>query len=723
MELDAQVSKYLTQEIPDCRNNLTNSFVELRNLAEHCHKDLSPNVDSPPLPRTMVYAAQSLASVAYQINILATQMVDLLNLQDKQWGEMAHHIADINQQVNFYQEKHSRHLIGKFTTEKPVHLMRRVNPPSEKEPITKYERHPINFTMWDHVGHGSPTRDSTPAMDNPKKNQATSFRASYSSTKPVLTTQSTIDSDIYGTSFDVLRYAKKPVAHSIPVAHAIPRSNTSDSESPFTSTNEMFVQGHTTASLYDSLVHVGGDGSASVAEKGLLSISVNEPDPEASLFTTSPLQETVVSPTLPEPPEPQMAEPIDKAPSPFPDLLDADLYSEELPTPSSADLPSPFPPETVEAPKPPRLSNPAPARPPPASTDPQKRPSRSAPGVPPGVAPPPPTTSAPVTAPSSRPPPPPSTDTPARPGPPISESTPRPTRPAPPPSDATPKLSSQYTNSPQETFVDNPNVPAPPPDIPKPVQADPRIPKPPPNIPKDGVKKQKTGSSSDSPAASPAKKPAPKPEPKGFNPADILSAQRSLKPRKQLKTGATIDIPTPVTATPKLAPLSATQSVPIPPAPLSPPPASSPTGATPQPSGTIPDPPPDIPQGWKKVLATSKSTPTPSKPPTPKVQQARAPAFDPSQILLKRRPQGAAPATTPPVSTPPAATKEVSSALPNYIEKVETIYPYKALKDDELNFGKGKIIYVLKKNPDEWYEGLLDGVRGLFPANYVKKLD
>ena len=75
------------------------------------------------------------------------------------------------------------------------------------------------------------------------------------------------------------------------------------------------------------------------------------------------------------------------------------------------------------------------------------------------------------------------------------------------------------------------------------------------------------------------------------------------------------------------------------------------------------------------------------------------------------------------MSTPPAATKEVSSALPNYIEKVETIYPYKALKDDELNFGKGKIIYVLKKNPDEWYEGLLDGVRGLFPANYVKKLD
>ena len=712
MELDAQVSKYLTQEIPECRNNLTNSFVELRNLAEHCHKDLSP-LSTPPLQRTMVYAAQSLASVAYQINVLATQMVDLLNLQVKQWGEMEHQISDITQQVNFYQEKHSRHLIGKFTTEKPVHLMRRVNPPSQKEPVTKYERHPINFTMWDHVGHGSPTRDSTPAMDNPaKKNQAASFRASYTSTKPVLTTQSTIDSDIYGTSFDVLRYAKKPVAHSIPVARPVPRSDTSDSgsESPFTNTTEMFVQGHTTASLYDSLVQ-GGDGSFSVSEKGLLSISVNEPDPEASIFTPSPLLDSAVSPTLPDPPEP--LEPLDKTPEPNPDLLDADLYSEEVTTPSG--LPSPFP---LETPKPPRPINPAPARPPPLAAGLRKRSSQSAPGVPPGAAPPPPTTSFPITAPSSRPPPPPSTGPPARPAPLISGSSIRPTRPAPPPGNAIPKLSSQDTNLPQETFIDNPNVPAPPPDMPKPVQADPRIPKPPPNIPKDGVKKQKADSLSDSPAASPAKKLPPKPEPKGFNPADIFNAQRALKSRKQFKTGATIDVPTEVTSTPKLAPLAATQSVPIPPAPLSPPPVSVPTAATPQPSGTIPDPPPDIPQGWKKIAAVSKSAPISSKPPAPKVQQARAPAFDPSQILLKLRPQGGAPA-----ATPPAPPKDVNPAPPNYIEKVETIYPYKALKDDELNFAKGKMIYVLKKNPDEWYEGLLDGVRGLFPANYVKTIN
>lgn len=48
------------------------------------------------------------------------------------------------------------------------------------------------------------------------------------------------------------------------------------------------------------------------------------------------------------------------------------------------------------------------------------------------------------------------------------------------------------------------------------------------------------------------------------------------------------------------------------------------------------------------------------------------------------------------------------------------IYDYEACKPDELSFSENALIYVLKKNEDGWYEGVCDGVTGLFPGNYVE---
>lgn len=48
------------------------------------------------------------------------------------------------------------------------------------------------------------------------------------------------------------------------------------------------------------------------------------------------------------------------------------------------------------------------------------------------------------------------------------------------------------------------------------------------------------------------------------------------------------------------------------------------------------------------------------------------------------------------------------------------IYDYYADKDDELNFQENAVIYVLKKNDDGWWEGVMDGITGLFPGNYVE---
>lgn len=57
-----------------------------------------------------------------------------------------------------------------------------------------------------------------------------------------------------------------------------------------------------------------------------------------------------------------------------------------------------------------------------------------------------------------------------------------------------------------------------------------------------------------------------------------------------------------------------------------------------------------------------------------------------------------------------------------YIEKVVAIYDYERDKEDELTFQENAVIFVIKKNDDGWWEGVLNGARGLFPGNYVEPL-
>lgn len=58
-----------------------------------------------------------------------------------------------------------------------------------------------------------------------------------------------------------------------------------------------------------------------------------------------------------------------------------------------------------------------------------------------------------------------------------------------------------------------------------------------------------------------------------------------------------------------------------------------------------------------------------------------------------------------------------------YIEKVITLYEYIRDKDDELTFAENQLIFVVKKNDDGWWEGIMNGVTGLFPGNYVEVID
>ena len=68
-----------------------------------------------------------------------------------------------------------------------------------------------------------------------------------------------------------------------------------------------------------------------------------------------------------------------------------------------------------------------------------------------------------------------------------------------------------------------------------------------------------------------------------------------------------------------------------------------------------------------------------------------------------------------------SSTQSLPSWVPrNYLDKVVAIYDYNADKEDELTFQEGQTIYVLKKNDDGWWEGVMEGITGLIPGNYVE---
>ena len=56
----------------------------------------------------------------------------------------------------------------------------------------------------------------------------------------------------------------------------------------------------------------------------------------------------------------------------------------------------------------------------------------------------------------------------------------------------------------------------------------------------------------------------------------------------------------------------------------------------------------------------------------------------------------------------------------NCYVSVVAIYNYQQDKEDELTFDEGAVIYVVKKNDDGWWEGVMNGQTGLFPGNYVE---
>ena len=53
------------------------------------------------------------------------------------------------------------------------------------------------------------------------------------------------------------------------------------------------------------------------------------------------------------------------------------------------------------------------------------------------------------------------------------------------------------------------------------------------------------------------------------------------------------------------------------------------------------------------------------------------------------------------------------------IQVVKALYSYKGQDSNELSFEEGDILYVLKKNDDNWWTCKCQDKEGLVPSNYV----
>uniref|UniRef100_A0A8C6K7V7 Abl-interactor 2b n=1 Tax=Nothobranchius furzeri TaxID=105023 RepID=A0A8C6K7V7_NOTFU len=80
----AELQMLLEEEIPAGRGALLDSFTNLERVAEYCESNYVQSPDKQrALEETKNYTTQSLASVAYLINTLANNVLQMLDIQAK----------------------------------------------------------------------------------------------------------------------------------------------------------------------------------------------------------------------------------------------------------------------------------------------------------------------------------------------------------------------------------------------------------------------------------------------------------------------------------------------------------------------------------------------------------------------------------------------------------------------------------------------------------------
>ncbi|XP_037794404.1 abl interactor 2-like isoform X6 [Penaeus monodon] len=162
MALSSEFVSLVQQEIPEGRQSLSDSHANLEKVASYCIENFARAENkAQALEETKNYTTQSLASVAYQINTLAYNFLQMIDQQAHQLAEMESQVNYISQMVMVHKEKVARREIGVLTTNKTTARQYKILAPANTEKPIKYVRKPIDFGCLDDVGHGMRSSSSS----------------------------------------------------------------------------------------------------------------------------------------------------------------------------------------------------------------------------------------------------------------------------------------------------------------------------------------------------------------------------------------------------------------------------------------------------------------------------------------------------------------------------------------------------------------------------------
>ncbi|XP_064202654.1 abl interactor 1 isoform X8 [Anguilla rostrata] len=303
----AELQMLLEEEIPAGKRALVESYQNLTRVADYCENNYVQAQDKrKALEETKAYTTQSLASVAYQINALANNVLQLLDIQASQLRRMESSINHISQTVDIHKEKVARREIGILTTNKNTSRTHKIIAPANMERPVRYIRKPIDYTVLDDVGHGvkwlkakhgnnQPARGGTLSRTNPPTQKPPS---------PPMAGRGTLGRN---TSYKTLEPVKPPV---VPNDYMTSPARLGSQHSP----------GRTASLNQRPRTHSGSSGGSGSRENsgGSSSIGIPIAVPTPSPPSLGPGPGPADTPTPPPPPPPDDVPLFDDSPPPPP---------------------------------------------------------------------------------------------------------------------------------------------------------------------------------------------------------------------------------------------------------------------------------------------------------------------------------------------------------------------------------------------------------------------
>ncbi|XP_067234230.1 abl interactor 1a isoform X4 [Chanodichthys erythropterus] len=284
----AELQMLLEEEIPAGKRALLESHQNLTRVADYCENNYVQAQDKrKALEETKAYTTQSLASVAYQINALANNVLQLLDIQASQLRRMESSINHISQTVDIHKEKVARREIGILTTNKNTSRTHKIIAPPNMERPVRYIRKPIDYTVLDDVGHGvkqhgnnQSIRGGTLSRTNPPTQKPPS---------PPMTGRGTLGRN---TPYKTLEPVKPP---TVPNDYMTSPARLGSQHSP----------GRTASLSQRPRTHSGSSGgSGSRENSGGSSIGIPIAVPTPSIPNSVPVAPSLAPPPAPPPPPP-----------------------------------------------------------------------------------------------------------------------------------------------------------------------------------------------------------------------------------------------------------------------------------------------------------------------------------------------------------------------------------------------------------------------------------